>query len=258
MSSYAELQDVFNIPKSQVIYAQLTTMPDDIIGLVCEFMPSYQKDIKKYAKITKKMKNKLLSSSTQYYPTNLCFHRNHNKDDYKQFQILKLFMRNNQGQILVCGSSISAPRGRNQQTISLYPKKWNIDSNIDSNRLPRYEAGRNFNTMNLLPVQYPPLTLSKGDTLFYTTSRGRYNPNDVRQGIFLTSADTKYISQPDIGLDREFCRNTHRKTCTSQAYLQNQYSMGELKQLSKDYNIKVPTKYKKNKKTFVQYLLKNY
>tara|TARA_Y100000114_G_C11760482_1_gene329329 strand:- start:3228 stop:4001 length:774 start_codon:yes stop_codon:yes gene_type:complete len=257
MSSYAELQDVFNIPKSQVIYAQLTTMPDDIIGVVCSFMPSYQKDIKKYAKITKKMKNKLLSSSRQpqYYPTNLYFHINHNKELWKEFKILKLFMRNNQGQILVCGSGISASMGRNQQTISLAFKKWNIDSNVDSNRLPHYNVGRNFNTMTLLPIQYPISHLSQ--TPFYTTSRGCINDNYF-QGTFLTSADTKYISQPDIGLDREFGRGAHRKTCTSQAYLHNQYSMEELKEISNQYNIKVPTKFKKNKKTFVQYLLKNY
>jgi hypothetical protein len=254
MSSYAELQDVFNIPKSQVIYAQLTTMPDDIIGLVCEFMPSYQKDIKKYAKITKKMKNKLLSSSTQYYPTNLCFHRNHNKDDYKQFQILKLFMRNNQGQILLCdwrGSSY----GRNQRVISLIHKWYNIDSNVDKNNscTRRPNTGKNFNTMTLLPRPADPNDKSR----YYTSSYLFSNPNR-RQGLFLTSIDTKYISQPDIGLDREFSETAYRKTCTSQAYLHNQYSMGELKEISKDYNINVPTKYKKNKKTFVQYLLKNY
>lgn len=255
MSSYAELQDVFNIPKSQVIYAQLTTMPDDIIGVVCSFMPSYQKDIKKYAKITKKMKNKLLSSSRQpqYYPTNLYFHINHNKELWKEFKILKLFMRNNQGQILVCDSSISGIRGRNQQTISLAKKKWNIDSNIDSNILPpHYKVGRNFNTMNLLPR--PRFDECPAD---YFSARLFFNAN-ARQGIILTSADTKYISQPDIGLDREFSENANRKTCTSQAYLQNQYSMEELKDISNQYNIKVPTKFKKNKKTFVQYLLKNY
>ena len=46
MTTYKELQEVFNIPKTVVIEAQLKTMPDDIINLVCEFMPSYIKDIK--------------------------------------------------------------------------------------------------------------------------------------------------------------------------------------------------------------------
>ena len=40
--------------------------------------------------------------------------------------------------------------------------------------------------------------------------------------------------------------------------LEDKYTMKDLKDLIKVLNIHVPTKYKKNKKSFIQYLIRNY
>ena len=111
-----------------------------------EIIRLYEYNSKETFKLKVISKNKILSSSRQpqYYRTNLYFHRNQNKDYYKQFQILKLFMRNNQGQILRCEWDWSFTYTRNERTISLIPKKYNIDSNVDRNNNRRHpNTGKN-------------------------------------------------------------------------------------------------------------------
>lgn len=193
MTTYKELQEVFNIPKSVVVEAQLKTMPDDIINLVCEFMPSYLKDIKSLK----------LDKQGRGYTINL-------------MNSQKLFLRKQARNCIACSIYIhSKSRIDNlnrRGDLPLYPLP--ITPNLSVRSVPHY-------------VKEP--YIGKLETSI------DLDGNCILKGRYLEHSST----------GKKICNN-----------LKDYYSIAQLDNIAGWYKIKVPSKIRKNKTKYIQYLMK--
>jgi hypothetical protein len=177
--------------------AQLKTMPDDIINLVCEFMPSYLKDIKSLK----------LDKQGRGYTINL-------------MNSQKLFLRK---------------QARNCIAISIYIHS---KSKID-----------NLNRQGDLPLY--PLPISP-TTMLRCIDGGRIN--EIKEP-YIGKLETSIDLDGNCILKGRYLEHssTGKKICNN---LKDYYSIAQLDNIAGWYKIKVPSKFKKNKTKYIQYLMK--
>jgi hypothetical protein len=181
--------------------AQLKTMPDDIINLVFEFIPSYFRDIKH-----------LLDKKEQ--PEELWCNQHARFGGIRRYILCKYYQKNN-----ILPNDI--PTSYQEKQLNLFNKR-------------------------IYPLPISP----------YLIKRAK-NPFMCIKQRYIAYINTYKKEDGNVVLDDKFGRRYINATGkTGAKKLQDIYSIAQLDLIVEFYGLKVPSKIKKNKTKYIQYLMK--
>ena len=220
MTSYKDLQEVFNLSKTQTIIAQMNSIPDDMINIICDFIPQkpYLKDLKtlfKLQKIWSDYKNNKVHKDSSRSLTGYTYVPKSWVDGsyrtYEEFCVDKV-------ENLVCDKLRTKEQNK---MVNFHDYKYNSSFSLYRKLLQKTKI-IGITNINILPNIERSL---------------------LQNGLRIQSYNT--IDTEDGNVKRYY-------------ELEKFYTMRDLKLIIEIFNIYVPSKYKKNKKLFIQYLIKNY